>query len=264
MDFQDQLIWITGASSGIGEGLAKALSLRGARLILTARRMEELARVRAECAHPDKIWIYPLDMRDHQRIPSLVEHVVKEHGEVDILINNAGITLRALAVDTLLEIDKKIMDVNYFGPVALTKALLPHFIARKKGMIIVLSSVIGKFGIALRSSYAASKHALHGFFGTLRGEVYPYGIRIFLVIPGYVKTKMSLNALRGDGSVYGKMDIGHSKAMTNDVFAKRLLRALDGNKEEIMIGAIREMSAVYLSRFFPRLFSRILRKARLT
>lgn len=264
MDFKDQLIWITGASSGIGEGLAKEFSRRGARLVLTARRIEELARVRYECDHPDNIWIYPLDMNDHDRIPFLVRHVITELGPVDVLINNAGMTSRGLAVDTLIAVDKKMMDVNYFGPIALTKALLPHFLSRQKGLIIVISSVIGKFGTALRSSYAASKHALHGFFDSLRGEISSHGIRVVIVIPGYVKTEITLKGLKGDGSFIGKMGHGQSKAMSPDEFAKRFLRALDGKKEEILIGGIRETGGVYLKRFFPRLLSRILRRAKLT
>lgn len=264
MDFRDQLIWITGASSGIGEGLAKALSQRGARLILTARRMDELARVRSECAHPDKVSIFSMDMSDHGRIPLVVEEVTGALGPVDVLINNAGITSRSLAVDTLLAVDKKMMDINYFGPVALTKALLPQFLERKKGLIIVISSVIGKFGTALRSSYSPSKHALHGFFDSLRGEVEPQGIRVAIVIPGYVKTDITIKGLKGDGSQHGIMGEGQHNAMSTGQFAERLIRALDSRKEEILIGGIREMSGVYLKRFFPRLLSMVLRRAKLT
>lgn len=264
MDFQDQLIWITGASSGIGEGLAKELSRRGARLVLSARRMEELTRVRNECAYPEKVWTYQMDMSEHDRIPAVVEQVLRELGPVDILINNAGMTSRGLAVDTLLSVDKKMMDVNYFGPVALTKALLPQFIERKKGMIIVISSVIGKFGTALRSSYSPSKHALHGFFDCLRGELYPFGVRVVIAIPGYVKTEITMRGIKGDGSPMQEMGDGQSHAMTTSDFAERLLKALDSRREEILIGGIREMGGVYLKRFFPRLLSKLLRRAKLT
>lgn len=264
MDFQEQLIWITGASSGIGEGLAKALSRRGARLVLSARRMEELARVRGECAYPEKVWIYQMDMTEHDRIPAVVEQVLRQHGPVDILINNAGMTSRGLAKDTLLSVDKKMMDLNYFGPVALTKALLPQFIERKKGMIIVISSVVGKFGTPLRSSYSPSKHALQGFFDCLRGELYPFGVRVVVVIPGYVKTDITLKGLKGDGSPMAEMGHGQSHAITTGDFSERMLKALDSSREEILIGGIREMGGVYLKRFFPRLLSRVLRRAKLT
>ena len=264
MNFTNQLIWITGASSGIGEALAKALSARGARLVLTARRMEELERVRRECAQPDKVWVYQLDMADHERIPALAEQVVAELGPVNVLINNAGITSRGLVKDTLLEVDKKMMDVNYFGPIALTKALLPHFPKQEGGLIVMISSVIGRFGTALRSSYSASKHALHGFSDALRGEVWQDGIRVVTVIPGYVSTEITVKGLSADGSQLGFMGEGQSKAMAPDVFAEKLLRALDSRKEEILIGGMREMMGVYLKRFFPRLLSRILRKAKLT
>ncbi|MBK7407537.1 MAG: SDR family oxidoreductase [Saprospirales bacterium] len=264
MDFNDQLIWITGASSGIGEGLAKAFSRRGARLILTARRMEELARVRAACADPEKVWIYPLDMADHDRMPALVRQVTEKLGPVDILVNNAGMTSRGLAVETKLEVDKRMMDVNYFGPVALTKALLPQLLERKKGLIIVMSSVIGKFGTALRSSYAPPKHALHGFFDSLRGEVWADGIRVVLVIPGYVGTQITMKGLKGDGSTMNEKGDGQHKAMSPEDFSEQLIRALDSSKEDILIGGFREMAAVYLKRFFPRVLSSILKKAKLT
>lgn len=263
-DYHDQLIWITGASSGIGECLAKAFSRRGARLVLTARRMDELTRVRSECANPEKVWIFPLDMTQHDRMPELVEQVTQQLGPVDILVNNAGITSRGLVTDTSMDVYKRVMDVNFFGQVALTKALLPQFIEQKKGQIIVMSSVTGKFGTALRSSYSASKHALHGFFDCLRGEVWQYGIRVVLAVPGYIGTEITVKGLKGDGSPMNEMGDGQSKAMPPDVFAERLIRALDGKKDEILFGGIREMAAVYLKRFFPGLLSRILRKAKLT
>jgi dehydrogenase/reductase SDR family member 7B len=264
MDYTDQLIWITGASSGIGEALAKAFSRRGARLVLTARNTDELARVRSECAHPDKTWTYQLDMLDQERMPALAAQVLAELGPVSVLINNAGITSRGLVKDTLLEVDKKVMEVNYFGTIALTKALLPSMAEQQKGLIVTVSSVIGKFGTAMRSSYAASKHALHGFFDSLRGEVWQDGIRIVMVVPGYVSTPITLRGLKGDGSPMKVIGQGQQEGIPADEFAERFLRALDSRKEEILIGGLREMSGVYLKRFFPRLLSRVLRKARLT
>ena len=264
MNYHDQLIWITGASSGIGECLAKAFARRGARLVLTARRMEELARVRAECADPEKVWIYPLDMADQDRMPELVRHVTRQLGPVDILVNNAGITSRGLVADTTMEVYKRVMDINFFGQVALTKALLPPFMERKKGQIIVMSSVTGKFGTALRSSYASSKHALNGFFDCLRGEVAEHGIRVVVVVAGYIGTEITLKGLKSDGTPMNEMGEGQSKAMPPDALAERIIRGLDSNKEELLIGGFRELAAVYLKRFFPRLLSRILRKAKLT
>lgn len=264
MDYTNRLIWITGASSGIGEALAKAFSQKGARLVLTARRMEELARVQQSCTHPEKVWIFPLDMADHDKMQPLADQVLKELGPVDMLINNAGITSRGLVIDTLLSVDKQVMDVNYFGTIALTKALLPQFLAQKSGSIIVISSVIGKFGTALRSSYSASKHALQGFFDSLRGEVWKENIRVLTVIPGYVGTEITVKGLKGDGTQMGTMGDGQSKAMTPDEFARKLIRALDSKREEVLIGGIREMMGVYLKRFSPRLLSRVLRNAKLT
>lgn len=264
MNYNDRLIWITGASSGIGEALAVAFSHRGARLVLTARRMEELARVRQRCADPEKVWIFPLDMNDHDRMQPLADHVIKQLGPVDMLINNAGITGRGKVKDTKLEVYKQMMNINFFGTVAMTQALLPNFMEQNKGSIVVISSVIGKFGTALRSNYSASKHALHGFFDALRGELWKHNVRVVMVIPGYVKTPITLNGLNPDGSLMGYMGEGQSNAMPVDVFAEKLIRALDSRKEEILIGGFREMMGVYLKRFYPRLLTRVLRKAKLT
>ncbi|MFP5245752.1 MAG: SDR family NAD(P)-dependent oxidoreductase, partial [Thermoanaerobaculia bacterium] len=163
-----------------------------------------------------------------------------------------------LAVETSLDIDRAIMDLNYFGTIALTKAVLPSMIARRAGQLVPISSVIGYVGIPLRSAYAASKHALHGFFEALRAETARDGIRITMVVPGYVRTKVSENALRGDGSRHGKLDDTHAQAMLPETAASRIIDAVARGKEEVRVGG-KEINAVLLRRFIPRLVRRVTR-----
>jgi dehydrogenase/reductase SDR family protein 7B len=160
-----------------------------------------------------------------------------------------------------LEVDRKLMEVNYFGTVALTKALLPHFIERKSGHFAVVTSLVGKFASPYRSSYAASKHALHGFFDTLRAEHYGDGISVTMICPGFIRTKVSINALTADGTPLGQMDEAQDKGMSPEACANEIYTAIRSKKEEIYIGG-KETFAVYLKRFFPGIFSKILRKAK--
>ena len=255
-------IWITGASSGIGEALAYACRAEGAALILSARRMAELERVASQLARIDStaaITLQVLDVSDTNAIPAIVSGVIRETGGIDILINNAGISQRSYAVDTSLEVDRRIMEVNFFGTVALTKAVLPDMLARKSGMIIVISSISGKFGFYLRSAYSASKHALHGFFESLRMEIWKEGVRVMLVCPGKIRTNISLNALKADGSAHQTMDEAQASGESAEALAARILRGIRHQEEEVFFGGP-EMKAVWIKRFFPRLFSKLIRK----
>ena len=197
--FRDRVVWITGASSGIGEALSVAFSREGAQLILSARRAEELERVRQSCDAPDRHRIEPLDLMDANAIARVAASV----GPVNVLIHSGGVSQRSLAMQTDLAVERAIMDLNFFGTVALTKAVLPSMIARKSGHIVPISSVVGYVGTPLRSAYAASKHALHGYFDSLRAEVAKDGIAITIVCPGYIRTDVSRNAMTGDGSAFG-------------------------------------------------------------
>ncbi len=255
-------IWITGASSGIGEALAQACRVEGAELILSARRLSELERVAAKLATVDSsapITLQVLDVSDTAAIPAVVTSVIQQTGGIDILINNAGISQRSYAVDTSLDVDRRIMEVNFFGTVALTKAVLPDMLARKSGMIIVISSISGKFGFYLRSAYSASKHALHGFFESLRMEVWNEGIRVMLVCPGKIRTNISLNALTADGSAHQTMDEAQAAGKSAEALATRILQGIRHEEEEVFFGGS-EMKAVWIKRYFPRLFSRLIRK----
>jgi len=264
MYYKDKVVWITGASSGIGESLAYALNKKQARLILSARRTEELQRVKDNCqGDPDNIVILPLDLADDSVMTDKAEEAKKAFGQIDILINNGGISQRALALDATRQSVRQLMDINFFGTIALTKAVVPGMIEQGHGHVIVMSSVMGKIGTRYRSAYAASKHALHGWFDCLRQEVQQKGIDVTLVCPGYVKTNVTKNALKADGTKLNEMGDAHKKAMSSDQFAEKLLPKISAGKQEIYIGG-KEISAVYLKRFFPKLLNKILMRAKVT
>ena len=255
MSFQGKVVWITGASSGIGEALAVAWSREGARVILSARSEAELERVRALCDEPSRHVVRPLDVTDMEAIRRAAADV----GPVDILVPSAGVSQRSLAAETDLATDRAIMEINYFGTIALTKAVLPSMLERGAGHLVPISSVIGYVGIPLRSAYAASKHALHGFFNALRAETQGQGIRVTVVCPGYIRTKVSENALRGDGTAYGKLDETHAKAMRPEDAAPVILRGVAAGRREVHVGG-KEIWAIPLQRHFPRLVARLTRR----
>ena len=258
---KNQVIWITGASSGIGEALVYALSAKGARLILSARRKTELERVKGNCpasAQP-QIRALPLDLEKPETLQLSTEAAIQMFGHVDMLINNGGITQRSLAADASMDVYRRLMEVNFFGPVALTKSLLPHFIKHKKGHFVTISSLTGKFGTPYRSGYAATKHALHGFFDSLRAEHHKDNIRVTMICPGFIHTNLTLSALTADGSPLNKMDEAQYKGKSAAWCARKIVSAIERNKREAYIGG-REVLGVYMKRFFPRLFSNVIRK----
>jgi dehydrogenase/reductase SDR family member 7B len=254
------IVWITGASSGIGEAAAKKFSKEGYALILSSRNVSELERVKESCAFPQDVRLLPLDLSETSSLPEKAATAIALFGGLDLLLHNGGISQRSLIKETQLEVDRRLMEVNYFGTVALTKAVLPYFIQNKKGHFGVVTSLVGKFGSPYRSSYAGAKHALHGFFDTLRAEHYQDNIAVTLICPGFIHTQVSVNAVTGDGSPLGEMDQAQAQGMSAEACADQLFRALLRKKEEVYIGG-KETWAVYLKRFFPGIFSRILRKA---
>lgn len=264
MNFDHKIIWITGASSGIGKSLAIALSKKQTKLILSSRNEAALNAVKNACEYPENVKVLPLDLENYINLSAKVEAALALFGGVDMLFNNGGVSQRSLAKDTTMEVDKRIMEVNYLGTVALTKALLPHFIDKKGGHFVVITSIVGKIGTPLRSSYAASKHALHGFFDSLRAEVYHYNIKVTLACPGFVQTNVSLNALTADGTPQNKMDGATKNGLTPEVFAEKLLKAVRQEKQEVYIGGFKEKLAVYVKRFFPKLLSKMIRKLAVT
>ena len=264
MKFKSKTIWITGASSGIGRAMALAFSKQGANLILSARNEEKLNEVKKECKDPDQVEVLPLDLINYSSFDEKTNTALAFFDGIDILVNSGGISQRALAKDTTLTVDRSIFETNFFGTIGLTKALLPHFINKKNGQIVVISSVVGKIGTPLRSSYSGSKHALHGFFDSLRAELYDDNIAVTLICPGFVNTNVSLNALTGDGSKQNKLDKATESGLKPDDFANIALKAIAQKRQEIVIGGFKEKLAVYVKRFFPRLLSNIIRKAKVT
>jgi dehydrogenase/reductase SDR family protein 7B len=256
-----KIVWITGASSGIGEALFKEYERRGYKLIISARNFSALKILKENSANPELIYVLPLDLNEPAVFESKCKEAIEAFGRIDILINNGGISQRSLAAETSLEVDRKIMAVNFFGTIGLSKALLPHFIKNKAGHLVVVSSLVGKFGSPYRTAYAASKHALHGFFDSLRAEHYKDNLQVTLVCPGFIKTNVSINALTGDGSALNKMDEAQNKGMMPEKCAIQIFIAIEKKKEEVLIGG-KEKYAVYLKRFFPGIFSKILQKAK--
>jgi dehydrogenase/reductase SDR family protein 7B len=264
MSFSDKTIWITGASSGIGKALAIELAKQGAQLILSSRKKQDLELVKNACTEPNKVKVIPLDLEDYTNLTTITKEAISAFGKVDILVNNGGISQRSLVKDTDIQVDKRIMDINYLGNIALAKALLPHFIANKNGQFVITTSIVGKIGTPLRSSYAASKHALHGFYDSLRAEHFNDNIAVTLVCPGFVNTNISKNALTGDGSPQDKMDNATAKGIQPDRFAKLMAKAIKQKKEEIYISGAKEKLGVYVKRWVPKVFSVMIRKMSVT
>ena len=254
---KNKIIWITGASSGLGEALAIALSDGGNKLILSARRIEELERVRSMCkGRQEDILVLPMDMNERTGMESLTKQVVDHFGVPDVAILNAGISNRSYIRNTNYDVFERIMSVNFFGNVALSRALLPYFIEHKKGHFVVISSLSGKFASPGRGAYSSSKHALHGYFDTLRMEHYHDNIRVLMVCPGFVQTNVTKNSLKGDGVPQGKLDSTTANGMTADEAARRIIRGIERNKQEIAFGG-KERFGLLIKRFFPSYLTKI-------
>lgn len=253
--FEGKVVWITGASSGIGEALATAFSAAGATVVLSARRENELQRVLTSCREKSPgdsaHMAVPLDVTEHHALSSAVDTMVGRLGRVDILINNAGIGQRSLCVDTDMAVYRQIMEVDVLGQIALTKAVLPVMQEQGSGHIAVTSSVAGKIGVPYRSGYCAAKFAVVGFYDSLRSEVAHQGIKVSTILPGYVQTNISVHALKGDGSELGYVDKAIAGGMDVDRCAAVILKGLRKGKPEIPVGEGFEMHALWIKRFFP-------------
>ena len=264
MSFSNKIVWITGASSGIGKALAIELSHQNAKIILSSRKKEDLELVKKACKNLDAVKIITLDLEDYSNLQKIVDKAISAFGRIDILVNNGGISQRSLAKDTQITVDKRLMDINYLGTIGLSKAILPHFINNKNGQFVVTTSIVGKIGTPLRSSYAASKHALHGFFDSFRAENHQHNISVTLVCPGFVNTNVSKNALTGDGSPQEKMDTATENGIQPERFAKLMAKAIRKRKEEVYIAGAKEKLGVYTKRYFPKLLSVMIRKLSVT
>lgn len=257
MKFKDRIVWITGASSGIGEALAKAFHHAGAKLILSARREDELRRVQTLCGGEPGTRVLPLDMSRSAELPDKARAAMGLFGGIELLVLNAGISQRALTRNTGESVYRSLMETNFFGPEALARAVLPSMLERKQGHFVVISSIAGKFGVPLRSGYSASKFALHGFFEALRAEEARNGINVTMVCPGFIRTGISISALKGDGSKHAVMDPELAQGMPAEECARQILAAVSRNDKEVCVGAPRERMLVYMKRFFPSVLARM-------
>jgi dehydrogenase/reductase SDR family protein 7B len=255
----DKTVWITGASSGIGEALAVLASRRDARLVLTARRAAELERVRGLCQDPGRVAVLPLDLAEFDPAAAVAK-AESFFGPVEVLVNNAGISQRSYFRDTELAVYRRIMELDFFAPVALSKALLPGMRARREGHVVMIGSVVSKIGVPLRTGYSAAKHALAGFTEAARTELWRDGLLFTLVCPGFVQTQVSVNALGGDGRKHGVLDEQIKQGLSVDYCAGRIWRAVEKNQEDVLIAG-RESLAVLLKRVSPSLLSFVLKRA---
>ena len=258
-DFQGKVVWVSGASSGIGEGIVRQLAGLGARVVLSSRNVESLEIIKKSLPNADEHFCLVLDLEHSSNFPELAEIVVAKMGRIDFLFNNGGLSQRSEAGDTPMAIDRRIMEINYFGNIALSKAVLPYFQKQKSGHIVVISSIAGKFGFFLRSAYSASKHALHGFYESLLLEEEKNNIKVTIACPGKINTNISVNALNSEGGQHGVMDHNQETGMSVEECVNRLLKAVKDEQKEILIGN-NEIKAVTLKRFFPSLFWKIIKK----
>jgi len=257
---QNKIIWITGASSGIGEALAYVCANEGAKLVLSARRENELKRVAENCkTNAENLFILPLDLENTSNIEEKVNVVIQKFGKIDVLINNSGMGHRTKAVNTSTEIDRRIMEVNFFGTINLTKAVAKQMQKQKNGKLVVVSSIMGKYGMPLYSTYAASKHALYGYFESLRQELYTDNVKVLIVSPGFINTDVSTKLLREDGSEYGIKSDAQEKGMTAMDCAKGIVTAIKSSRDHKFVGKY-EIFSVYVKQYFPKLFYKLMRK----
>lgn len=255
-----QVVWITGASSGIGKSLALAYSKLGAKVILSSRGEDKLIAVKEESISPWNCHVHPIDLEKHQSLERTYKEIIREFGHIDILINNGGFSQRSLALETDITVTKRLFEINFHSYVILSKLVLKGMIKRNQGSIVNISSLVGKFGTPYRSSYSATKHALHGYFDSLRAELSSTGIHIMIACPGFINTNVAKNALIGDGSSQNKQDQAQENGMSPDEFAQKLIKSIDKKKNEVYIGG-KEVIGVYLKRFFPNIFAKIVAKA---
>lgn len=256
-----QSIWITGASSGIGEACAYKYAAEGARLVLTSSSAERLETVAQRCRQigANDVTVIPYDLTHLDDIATLVDKAWTATEGIDIVMLNAGISQRTNVEDTSMDMVRRIMEINYFAPVAIAKCLLPMMVQRGGGKIAVTTSIAGRFGFPLRCGYSSSKFALYGFFETLQAEYYDRGIRVTIVCPGRVCTNISKYALDKGGKPHGEMDPGQANGMSADKAASIITRAIARGKREVLVGR-KELLMVYIKRFFPGLCARLARK----
>ena len=258
--YEHKIIWITGASSGIGAALVLQLAQFKLKLIISARREAELNKLKEQCSSmPAEIVVLPFDLSNIASFESVVEQALQQFGKIDLLFNNGGVSQRSLAKETPLLVDRKMMEINFFANIQLSKLVLPSMLKQQYGHFIVTSSLSGKFGFYERSAYAASKHALHGFYESLYLENKDQGIRITMLCPGSIKTNIALFALNKEGLPASAADARLDKGMEASACAQKIISAVAKEKKEVLIGKS-ELIPAYLKRFLPALFWQLMYK----
>ena len=254
MNFAGKTIWITGASSGIGEALALEWSKYNTKLIISGRNIEKLNQLKDRCeeAGAECLIIY-FDLTNTSSIREAVKKVIDAYSYVDILVNNGGVSQRSEAKETPVEVDRKVMEINFFGAVTLTKEIMPSMIKKRAGHIVVISSVVGKFGFPLRTAYSASKHALQGFFDSLRAELKTENIKVTMISPGRIQTNISINALNKYGAKHGVMDPGQEKGIPVNKCAKKIIRSVYKGRKDVII-AREELLLIFFRKFLPAIY----------
>lgn len=257
MNIKNIKIWITGASSGIGEALAIECAKQGASLVLSARNEEQLHLLKKQLTNSVRHQVIPLDLANTEQVTRIVNDYINEHGSVDILINNGGIAQRGTARETKLDVQRQVMEVNYFGTVAITQAVFPTM---TNGMIVTVSSVAGKVGGKSMSGYSASKHAIIGYMDCLRAEESTNGLHVLTICPGFVQTKISVNAIVADGGKFGRVAGSIKHGIAVDDCAKQIVKAIEQDKSEVVIGKGISYWAPTIARLFPNTFRKLTAK----
>ncbi len=259
--YTNKVVWITGTSSGIGKETAFRFAEAGARLILTALEPDLLEQVREECLRlgAKDVTCLPFDLGQTDALPQLAADALNAYGRIDVFYNNAGISQRGTTVETDMAVIRKVMDIDFYAPVILTKAVLPKMIEQGGGQLAVTTSIAGLFGFPQRCAYCSAKHALYGFFETVQAECYNDNIRVTIVCPGRVRTNISLHALEKDGRQHGTMDAGQAGGITPEKAARQIVRAIYRRRREIRVGS-KELLMAQIKRFFPGLCARLARK----
>lgn len=259
MNFDGKIVWITGASGGIGKALAVGLAKKGAHLILSARNESLLNSLNKELGGNHRV--IPLDMTDYDAVQKAVDSLIAEGAVPDVLVNNAGISQRSLTIETDMDVYRRLMELDYFAVVYITKALLPAML-EKKGMVVTVSSVAGKMATRLRSGYSGAKFAVYGFMDALRAESHAQGLKVVVVAPGMIATDVAKNALVGDGNHQGYDDTGTAAGIDVNVCASRIIKGLEAGKDEIVVAGAREQAALLLNRFWPSQLRKFMRTAK--
>jgi dehydrogenase/reductase SDR family protein 7B len=265
MEFKNKIVWITGASSGIGEALAYEFASKGANLVLSARRETELQRLAKACeSHGGSVLVLPFDMVDLSAHGQQVEKVLQTFGRIDVLVLNAGVSQRSFVLDTKFDVYRKLFEVNFFSIVHLVQQVIPVFQKQHTGIFVPIASVAGRISTPRRAAYGATKHALIGFFDSVRAELHAHGVQVTTILPGYIRTEISIHAMNEQGEKYGKMDPNQAKGLDPHFTAEKIVQAIISKKKEFFIGGFLEGFGLFVKRFFPSIMPYMLRKIKNT